>query len=274
MTTIVRFWAAVSSAVVLVAGLSGCVAGRSEAAAGRFVAEYREAGSESAVRGKELATRHRVLERFAEEADSFFILPRDVPIIGRQCDEENAYWDPQEGRIEFCYEFLDSMDRFAAAHDGGSPAERTRLLTAVASMIFYHETGHMAIDLFGLPATGREEDAADQLATLVLLSTPDHSGGADAVAAAEYWWSGAADPADLDSGSFADVHALDAVRGYNLLCWVYGSDPDAYPAIVAPRGPLPTARAAGCPSEYQHMRSAWNTLLASHVKGEFGAAAN
>ncbi|MEV0251482.1 DUF4344 domain-containing metallopeptidase [Nocardia sp. NPDC050712] len=269
-----RLCTTVLSTALLAAALSGCAAGTSQASTGRFLTEFGPAASPAAERGKQLAVRHHTLEGFAQEADNFFLLPQDVPIVGRQCDEANAYWDPQAGQIQFCYEMLDHIDEFAAAHSGGSEAERTRLFTAVSSMIFYHETGHMAISLYSLPATGREEDSADQLATLVLLSTPDHSGGADAVAAAEFWRSSAGDPADLDSRRFGDSHSLDEVRGFNLLCWVYGSDPSAYPAIVAPAGPLPSERASGCPLEYQKMKEAWNTLLAPHVKGEIGGPAD
>jgi hypothetical protein len=67
-----------------------------------------------------------------------------------------------------------------------------------------------------------EEDAADQLAGLVLITTGD-SGLEIAMRGAQFFrllaLSGAKTP-------FFNEHSLDAQRYYNLLCMVYGSNPD------------------------------------------------
>lgn len=76
--------------------------------------------------------------------------------------------------------------------------------------------------MYRLPAVGREEDAADQLAALILIKSGDDGVGVAALGAQLFRvlaLSGEKTP-------FFDEHSLYAQRYYNVMCLVYGSNPE------------------------------------------------
>ena len=128
--------------------------------------------------------------------------------------------------------------------------------------VFFHELGHALIDIYDLPVTGREEDAVDQLATLIVAD-----GSAEGAASV---FNGAlsfaiTDEGDLDESAFWDEHSMGRQRFYNIICQLYGQDPKAHKDLVNEEV-LPKARAQRCPGEYQRIEKAWGTLLSPHMK--------
>ena len=76
----------------------------------------------------------------------------------------------------------------------------------------------------------------------------------------------ASESADMvDEGEYADEHSLDQQRFYNMVCWVYGSDPDGYEHLLEDDY-LPAARAERCESEYAQIDRSWTRLLKAHVR--------
>jgi hypothetical protein len=59
---------------------------------------------------------------------------------------------------------------------------------------------------------------------------------------------------------FWDEHAFDAQRFYNIMCLIYGSNPQKYASFIG-SGQLPIERAGRCPEEYSKISRAWNRLL-------------
>jgi hypothetical protein len=166
--------------------------------------------------------------------------------------------------LTLCYEDVDnSLKLFRHQPDPAGAARR------IAAGSFYHELGHMVIDIYDLPVTGREEDVADQLAAYWLLEPVDGKVNADNVQAAkdtaEWYELASAAPEDLDESSFADEHTLDEARAYNFECWIYGSNTRANAEIVS-SGKLPEDRASGCEDEYASLAHAWSVLLEPHYK--------
>jgi hypothetical protein len=54
---------------------------------------------------------------------------------------------------------------------------------------------------------------------------------------------------------------------YNMLCWMYGSDPEKFDRLVTD-GELPESRAAGCENEYKMLAYSWSELFAPYEKPE------
>ncbi|MCX2934535.1 DUF4344 domain-containing metallopeptidase [Mycobacterium sp. CVI_P3] len=236
-------------------------------AGGEMIVTYDDATSPEAINGKKLLEDNQVLEDLAADINRSLKLPTDIPLHGSQCDEANAFWSPSEKTITICYEDADLGEKIFTQAGDPDP-----IASAIGSedATFYHETGHMAITLYDLPITGKEEDAADQLAAYLLL-TPGDDGTVDSesVAAvkdfARAFAASAAARTELSADDMADVHSLDAQRVYNLQCWIYGSNPEANADMVTD-GELPEDRAAGCPEEWQQVDHAWSTLLDEHWK--------
>lgn len=232
-----------------------------------MVATYQDASTPEALRGRELLEGDGALEDMADDINQTLILPYDIPLIGAQCDQPNAFWSPSDKTITICYEDTSNSERIFTELQEPDPAA-----SAINAewATFYHEVGHMAITIYDLPITGREEDVADQLAAYVLLQ-PDESGApdADSVQAvkdfAKVFEVSGDEDGPLGEGDFADEHTLNEARNYNLLCWIYGSNPDANADLVS-AGELPDSRASGCQAEWQQLDNAWATLLDPHFR--------
>lgn len=201
-----------------------------------------------------------MFEQLAAGLNRVFRFPQEVTIVWTECGAVNAAWDGQ-GNIIMCYELAE----YLKALFGKRVKDRKQLRIAVMSSLlftFLHELGHGLIAMYKIPAVGREEDAADQLAALVLLSTGS-DGVEIAMRGAEFFrllaLSGAKTP-------FFDEHSLDAQRYYNVMCLVYGSSPERLGALVGPKK-LPAARARRCPNEYSKISSAWASLLKDSARG-------
>jgi hypothetical protein len=234
---------------------------------GQMLPEYQDADTPEAVNGRDLMKQADLLENLADAVNASLKLPIDIPLQGQQCDEANDYYSPDDKAVVLCYEDVDENLRLFREAGDSDPEEAAR---RVATAAFFHEVGHMAIDLYDLPATGREEDVADQMAAFWLL-TPDDNGeiDPDSVQAikdeARAFRLLAQESGPLDDSDFSDVHSLNQARMYNFECWVYGSDPDGNQDIVD-SGLLPQGRADGCEGEYDRLVNAWGTLLDDHMK--------
>lgn len=235
---------------------------------GKMVATYQDATSPEAVAGRDLLRDEHLLEDLADGINQSLKLPYDIPLIGAECGEANAFWSRDDKSVTICYEdAADALDIYTRAGDSDPAA------SAINSEIatFYHETGHMVIDLYDLPVTGREEDVADQLSAYILLTPgPDGQldpGSVQAVKDFARVFKGYDEQkgGEIDEGALADVHSLDLTRMYNLECWVYGADPEANPDLVGD-GLLPDDRADGCQDEYARLSSSWDTLLGPYLK--------
>ncbi|AFM17706.1 hypothetical protein Mycch_2949 [Mycolicibacterium chubuense NBB4] len=239
----------------------------SGAESGRMVATYEGASSPEAVEGRTLMQNAHLLDTLATHANDLLTFPFDVPLLGSQCDVDNAFWDPSDKKVTICYEDAEHSLRIFKDADDTDPA-KSAVNAEIAT--FYHELGHATIDIYDLPATGREEDVADQLAAYMLLE-PDENGEIDPEnvrAAKDYarmFRAYAAERGEVGDDAFADEHPLNQARMYNFECWIYGSDPRANADIVAD-GLLPKRRAEGCEAEYNRLAQAWSALLAPHLK--------
>lgn len=234
---------------------------------GTMTARYDDATSPEAITGRDLMQQNNLLEDMADSVNAGLKLPQDIPLIGSQCDQPNAFWDPSDRSMTICYE--DAADGLDIYTQLGDPDPTAAAINAEWAT-FFHETGHMVIDLYGLPAVGREEDAADQLAAFLLLAPgPDGQIDPGSVQAvkdfAQVFAEYDARSGEIDSTDFADEHSMNLTRMYNLECWVYGADPEANADLVTD-GLLPQERAERCEDEYQQLSDSWSVLLDPYLK--------
>ena len=202
-----------------------------------------------------------LLESMVSGLNEFLTLPEDLEVILGECGEPNAFYDPEFISIMLCYELvLSSVETFLDVVE--TDEELQPALESPLSFIFYHELGHALVDLFDLPITGREEDAVDQLATLILVESGED--GEDAAMDAANWFVLQSGYSELTEWAFADEHSLDEQRFFNIMCWVYGKSPDRNHFIVE-EGFLPLERAGGCEDEYKQLSSSWERILSPHL---------
>lgn len=201
--------------------------------------------------------------------DGALMLPHPLKLTTAECQQVNAFYSPDTHEIVMCYEMVELLVKTAAQLAGAShmtSESQGRFIVANLRFMMLHEMGHALIDLLDIPSTGREEDAADQLAGTVMLLYRAPEETADQVAAnldmaAVFFQANGS--RQLDRSAFADEHSLGDQRYYNLLCMVYGSDPAKYLRLVTSGG-LPVERAERCPAESHKITHAWAQLLVPH----------
>ena len=71
--------------------------------------------------------------------------------------------------------------------------------------------------------------------------------------------------ADLHDQIYWSKHSLSPQRMNNVLCFLYGFDPEYYAGIVD-NGWLPESRASRCPAEYEQRNEGWWRLLEEHIR--------
>lgn len=206
--------------------------------------------------------------------DGLFLLPRRLRYVTAECGQSGAFYVPETAEVVLCYETLKTLyergeeQREAGKLDAEFPLRYTR---ANVRFIVLHETGHALVDLLDLPITGREEDAVDQLAAMLMLrfagldETPAQTVG-NLRMAADWMLAHGTGAYNLDA--YADEHALGEQRYFNLQCLIYGTDPAKYVGIVVD-GDLPQARAAACPRETRKLSRAWLRLLLPHLAPKY-----
>jgi hypothetical protein len=199
-----------------------------------------------------------VLQEFADFVNESVELETPVGIRFAECGQVNAFYDPAAKLISMCYELV---EHYVVLMSNEYPGDADRAVEAAEgafSLVLFHELGHALVDVMELPITGREEDAVDQLAAWAMIES---EAGDDAVlnSALTYYRGAERSGGQVSAAEFADEHALNLQRFYNLVCWVYGSNPQKHAGLVG--NVLPEARAARCPSEYQQLDRSWSTLL-------------
>jgi hypothetical protein len=122
---------------------------------------------------------------------------------------------------------------------------------------FYHELGHALIDVLALPVLGKEEDAADGLASVLTHYIWDEETATqityDTANGFALW---AAEPEGWDS-AYADTHSLDQQRYYSTVCLFYGANPETREAVAVDLE-LPEDRAAQCAEEFAQVDASWS----------------
>jgi hypothetical protein len=196
-----------------------------------------------------------------------FELPEDLTVRGVNGFGGGPFFNPQNNSITFQYGWANLVyNTFKQLHPEWTDSQVGTGVGAVDSFILEHEFGHALIDIYDLPVLGKEEDAADDLATLLLLRA---DGGDEFVFDAAQFWAALsnrqANPAITD---YADVHSLDLQRSFSMLCLLAGSSKQSFQQ-VAQLKLVPESRLPSCPAEYKDKAESYDQVLDPHLEGDF-----
>lgn len=130
-----------------------------------------------------------------------------------------------------------------------------------------HEIGHLLVDQLDLPVLGREEDAVDMMATLLMLDTgteEDVIGLQDTI---EGWlYSETFRPSrGYVNSAFYGAHSLDIQRSYAMVCLMVGSDYERH-TQYATRISLPIDRQKSCAEDFRIAERGWSAVLEPHLR--------
>lgn len=202
-------------------------------------------------------------------------LDKDI-VVNVGGDPQGPYFDPSTGAIEYPYEFMSLVS--SVFEDDYEGEELQATASGALRFVLIHELGHALIEHLEVPVLGREEDAVDGLATVVLTQVlpargvDPEAGAYDALSAAELFFDfsgegGGGDGAavNVELETFADEHSLDLQRFYSIACLVAGSSETNYETI-AQAGFVPESRLERCPGEYEQASKSWAKLLEPHFE--------
>lgn len=191
-------------------------------------------------------------------------LPHRVLLQTTGCDGiSNAF--SNEENIVVCYEYIDSIWKNAPEKTTPSGIAPIDALIGPFVDVFLHEAGHVVFNALKIPLFGREEDAADQFSTYIMLRFGKEE-ARRLVLGSAYQYKGdlSAPSVTIAQQKLADEHGTPAQRFFNLLCMAYGADPKLF-ADVVEKNFLPEDRAVGCEREYVQVSRAFDSLIRPYI---------
>lgn len=179
--------------------------------------------------------------------------------------DDGPLYDPASNQIHIPYAFIaEAKARFEAAAyaESGISAEQASQHALLHTL--FHELAHALINIYELPIVGKEEDAADSLATFLLIELFDQ-GQEIALSAADLFDLESYDRQTLVNEDFWGEHSLDEQRFFTTLCHVYGSNPESYQVLIDEEL-LSEDHHERCIEEYALLQSSWIKLLDPYLK--------
>ncbi len=133
----------------------------------------------------------------------------------------------------------------------------------------FHEYGHGLVSELELPIVGKEEDAVDNLANIIMVSkTTDPALDKMLRAVADdYFANGNFYEETGEETAPWDEHSPDKARAYDVICTLVGADPESYKEAADNAG-MPPERQEACAYEYESKLNAWDKLLTPYYLKE------
>jgi hypothetical protein len=230
---------------------------------GDFRFQYGAVKTPALRRYQELFQEAGNIEDSIRAANESLALPADVGVTLMECGQAGASYDEKARRIELCYELVAEAEELFK-DDTDSKDELDSLILGAVEFVFHHELGHALVDVLDLPITGREEDAVDDLATLIYV-------WADAeeialLAAQQFFLMGvkeADEVRDVQDLAFWAEHTLSLQRFYAVACLVAGGKPQREAEILET---VPELAGRACAAEFKQKDSSWRRLLQPFFK--------
>ncbi len=208
-------------------------------------------------------------EQLLEKMKEFlspFRLPIPIKMKVEGCDGAmNATFT--KDTISVCYEYFDLLMKFAPKMTRAGLTPRDALIGPTVE-VFLHEWGHGILRVLDVPFFGKEEDAADYIATYLLLKFAKDDArrlilGASFVTDNEVMEEDKKmkrpEPVTL-----ADAHSLLAQRYFNRWCLAYGMDQELF-ADAIELGMLPRGRVKWCRWEWSTNEDAFKRLVEPYI---------
>lgn len=209
-----------------------------------------------------LIKRSKVNQHFSQLVDQLFNFRQAVTL--EYGINDGPLYDPNAHGIYIPYAFIDETLQFFSSNNYqkqyGVSAEEAAIDTLLHTLL--HELGHAYITDQKIPILGKEEDAADNLATIVLLNYVE-LGDEVAISAADMFAFESEDkPNFYELSEYINEHSFDLQRYFSTLCLVYGSNPKRYPKLLNEIDTNYLAeRQEFCIQQYQQTNKSWHTYL-------------
>lgn len=186
-------------------------------------------------------------------------LPKPLTVRTAECGPEPQAYTPG-GPVTICYEVLDQVAKLVKQHSR-DPIYQQTLLNGAFIQNALHNAALGIFDALGVPIWGREFDAADRLAALIMTQFGEDVMAATVESTTQiFQWSNRT----WTGRDFASTASPEAQRFFNYLCIAYAASPYDYDYLVR-GGTLPKERAERCDGEYQQIKKAFDLRIMPFV---------
>ncbi|MGF1718580.1 DUF4344 domain-containing metallopeptidase [Vibrio kyushuensis] len=177
---------------------------------------------------------------------------------------EGPMYDPEQHKVHIPYSFYQQSLHYFTNNKYQERFDKSPQLGAIDTLLhtLLHEVGHAYIVDQNIPILGKEEDAVDNFATIILINEIDN--GADAAISAADMFAFESDdrPDYYDFGEYIDEHSFDLQRYFSTLCLVYGSDPEAHKELLDEvEDDYLSERKGFCEFEFQNISQNWSVYM-------------
>lgn len=205
-----------------------------------------------------------VNEKLADLSAQYFPFEPDLTV--EYGSDDGPLYNPDSNTIQIPYTFYAEAKNYFIDNGYnerlGRSAQQGALDTLLHTLL--HEAAHAYIANSDIAVLGKEEDAADDFATLILLNGLD-DGGDIAISAADMFGfeSGHSERPDYyEPVEFIDEHSLDLQRYFATLCLIYGSDTEKYRGLLDELSSENRAeREQYCEGHYEEALQNWQYYL-------------
>lgn len=178
--------------------------------------------------------------------------------------DDGPMYDPEAHIVHMPYSFyqqaLDYFRKNKYDEKYGKDAELGAIDTVLHTLL--HEAGHAYIVDQSIPILGKEEDAVDNFAAVLMIEYVENGQDAAISAADMFAFESEDRPDYYEFGEYIDEHSFDLQRYFSTLCLVYGSDPESYQNLLDEvENDYLTDRKDFCQFQYQNVARNWHHYL-------------
>lgn len=186
-------------------------------------------------------------------------LPKPLKVRTAECGPTLEPYTPGEP-VTICYEVLAQVAKLVQQHSR-DPAYQQLLIYGAFIQTALHNMSLGIFDVLGVPIWGREYDAADRLAALIMTQFGEDIMATTVESTTQiFQWS----DKTWTGRDFASTASPEAQRFYNYLCIAYAASPYDYDYLVR-GGTLPKERAERCGDEYLQIKKAFDLRIMPYV---------
>jgi hypothetical protein len=180
--------------------------------------------------------------------------------------EQGPLYDPEKHQVHMPYVFyqqaLDYFKKNQYDKKYGKSAQLGAIDTILHTLL--HEAGHAYIADQNIPILGKEEDAVDNFAALMMIEYVENGEDAAISAADMFAFESEDRPDYYDFGEYIDEHSFDLQRYFSTLCLIYGSNPEQHKSLLDEvENDYLADRKDFCIYQYQAVTQNWHRYLNS-----------
>lgn len=201
-------------------------------------------------------------ETVVDLSDSLFPFEKTLTI--EYGSKDGPLYDPEKHVVQMPYSFYDEALTYFIKNEYqekyGKPAESGAIDTVLHTLL--HEAGHAFIADQNIPVLGKEEDAVDNFAAVLMIEYVENGDDAAVSAADMFAFESEDRPDYYDFGEYIDEHSFDLQRYFSTLCLVYGSNPEQHANLLDEvENDYLTERKDFCLFQYQAISHNWHSYL-------------